>query len=586
MATATLTRPEKSLRSTGGMNIEEATEVLRGLCSIRLSVLTDETTSPERQRESCNTAAAALNICFGEDESRREAVDLDVSASEMGPFDRPELGEWLKRADEFDVIVWWRFDRAIRNMNDMHELAKWAKKHRKMLVFAEGLGGTGRLVFDFRNGIDPTSELMLMMFAFAAQVESQSTKDRVRGAQAAIRKMALRFRGGRPSYGYRSAPLEGGGRTLEIDPVALGILRLIIKLLMVEKRTVSAIAQHLTMMRVPTPVDYNVLRKYGENSEKGRKVLANLKPWRPTTLRGVLTSESLMGWKMHNGVPIRDENGDPITATDTPILTRAEFDAINAVLAEASREYPAVRKDSKALLLRVIICASCGGRMYTTEEDEATADKNYRCNPSARGGLCSGPAMIKGQWAEGYLERELLRMLGAVEFTETHVTPGYDPEPELRATLEEFKAHQEQKGRQKSRAGLTAWQERADALDTRLAKLEAAEKIAPVTTVVRTGRTFASEWANADVDARRRLLQEAGCTLIVRKGRRGIKKLDESRLIFMMDGDFNEAVEALGDPEEAAGRKPAPKLGCKLRIAVPVGVYELPSVRDNFTQAA
>ncbi|WP_331254486.1 recombinase family protein [Streptomyces halstedii] len=142
---------------------------LRGVRAVRLSVWTDETTSPERQRDADDQAAAALGIDFGEGEVLREAVDLDVSASKFGPFDRPELGKWLARPDEFDAIVWWRFDRAIRSMSDMHDLAKWAKQHKKMLVFAEGIGG-GRLVFDFRNPIDPTSELMMMMLAFAAQV--------------------------------------------------------------------------------------------------------------------------------------------------------------------------------------------------------------------------------------------------------------------------------------------------------------------------------------------------------------------------------------------------------------------------------
>ena len=90
------------------------TETLRGVRCVRLSVMTDETTSPERQRE---------------------AVDLDVSASAFGPFDGPQLGGWLARPDDFDALAWWRFDRAIRSMAYMHELAAWAREHRKMLVF-------------------------------------------------------------------------------------------------------------------------------------------------------------------------------------------------------------------------------------------------------------------------------------------------------------------------------------------------------------------------------------------------------------------------------------------------------------------
>ncbi|WP_241833346.1 hypothetical protein [Streptomyces caatingaensis] len=61
-------------------------ETLRGGRCIRLSVLTDETTSPERQREACDRAAAFYNIDFGAGDDLREVVDLDLSASKLSPF--------------------------------------------------------------------------------------------------------------------------------------------------------------------------------------------------------------------------------------------------------------------------------------------------------------------------------------------------------------------------------------------------------------------------------------------------------------------------------------------------------------------
>jgi hypothetical protein len=87
------------------------TTQLRALSALRLSVLTDETTSPERQRAANEGAASAVGA-----EIIGEAVDLGVSASKTTPFEGPELGAWLTRPDEFDVIVWWRFDRAVRSM--------------------------------------------------------------------------------------------------------------------------------------------------------------------------------------------------------------------------------------------------------------------------------------------------------------------------------------------------------------------------------------------------------------------------------------------------------------------------------------
>jgi DNA invertase Pin-like site-specific DNA recombinase len=102
------------------------------------------------------------------------------------------LGEWLHRPDDFDALIFWRFDRAIRSMADMRDLAAWAREHRIMLVFAEGIGGTGRLIVDFRNPLDPIAELMMTLLAFAAQVEATSIRERVVGAHPAMRTMPPR----------------------------------------------------------------------------------------------------------------------------------------------------------------------------------------------------------------------------------------------------------------------------------------------------------------------------------------------------------------------------------------------------------
>ena len=180
----------------------------RALSAIRLSVTTDETTAPGRQREANEKTAANLGAAIV-----GEAEDLDVSASKTTPFQRPSLGPWLKRPQDFDLIIFWRLDRAVRSMADMSALVSWAREHGKRLVFAEGPGG-GRLELDMTNVV---GELIATLLAFAAQMEAQSIAERVSGAQAAMRMMPLRWRGSRPHYGYIPAPLEGGGWTLVPD---------------------------------------------------------------------------------------------------------------------------------------------------------------------------------------------------------------------------------------------------------------------------------------------------------------------------------------------------------------------------------
>ncbi|MEU9120888.1 recombinase family protein [Streptomyces sp. NPDC048506] len=124
-----------------------------------------------------------------------------MSAAKVAPKDRPELGPWFDRPDEFDAIAWWRLDRAVRSMRDMAWLAGWARGNKKRLIFAEGPGG-GRLELDMTS---PMSELILMILAFAAQMEVQAIQERTQGASAYLRTVG-RWKGGRVPFGRVPAP--------------------------------------------------------------------------------------------------------------------------------------------------------------------------------------------------------------------------------------------------------------------------------------------------------------------------------------------------------------------------------------------
>jgi vacuolar-type H+-ATPase subunit I/STV1 len=138
---------------------------------------------------------------------------------------------------------------------------------------------------------------------------------------------------------------------------------------------------------------------------------------------------------------------------------------------------------------------------------------------------------IRADWVDEYVTREFLRILGGLEITHTRTIPGYDPQPEIDATLAEFKDHQAQQGRQKSNAAKTAWQQRADALDARLAELEARDKIEARTEETRTGRTYDEKWVQADTAGRRKMLTDAGAQVSILAGTAGgWRTLDERRV--------------------------------------------------------
>jgi DNA invertase Pin-like site-specific DNA recombinase len=173
----------------------------RVLAGVRLSRVTDESTSPERQLAAVHRWAKSQ----GHDVVG-QAVDLDVSAYKVAPWQRPEIGDWLaNRTAEFDVIAWARPDRAVRRMADMAKLGEWAKDYRKALAFCSGPGGA--LVLDMASG--PVSELIAMVLAFAAQLEAQSIKERTLDSRAALRALR-RYAGGWTPFGYRPSSNEAG----------------------------------------------------------------------------------------------------------------------------------------------------------------------------------------------------------------------------------------------------------------------------------------------------------------------------------------------------------------------------------------
>ncbi|MGM1077017.1 recombinase family protein [Streptomyces sp. H28] len=499
----------------------------RALSAIRLSVLTDETTSPERQRTANHAAAASIGA-----QIIGEAVDLGVSASKTTPFERPELGSWLSRPDEFDVIVFWRLDRAVRSMADMSALIGWARKHGKRLLFAEGPGGA-RLELDMSSVV---GELIATLMAFAAQMEAESIKERVAGAQSALRTMPLRWRGSRAPYGYLPAPLDGGGWTLIPDPEAVKVIERVITAL-VNGSTVNSIVYALNKDGVSSPTD-----RWSEH--KGREIETPTR-WNSVTLARILRSETLIGWKMASGKPVRDSEGRPVMATREPILTRAEFDSVQALLEERSINN-AVRRDTNALLFGVAHCDSCGGRLYFNRQEGKPGQRpTYRCGASARGEVCEHPVNIRADWIEEYVENEFLRMTGGFKVTRTIHHPGYDPAPEIAATLAEYEAHQEQQGQQRSSAAKAAWQKRADALDARLAELEETPVIPARVEYIDTGRRMADEWWGEDTAGRRAMLTDAGAYLAVKPGRAGgWRSLDTSRVAFTLrDGEYAEGAD-------------------------------------------
>ncbi len=89
-----------------------------------------------------------------------------MSANKVPPWKRPELGEWINnRAPEFDQILFWKLDRFVRRISDLHLMIEWCKEYGKVLA-----ADKDPIDLDSAYG-----EMMVTMIAGMARIEAANT---------------------------------------------------------------------------------------------------------------------------------------------------------------------------------------------------------------------------------------------------------------------------------------------------------------------------------------------------------------------------------------------------------------------------
>jgi site-specific DNA recombinase len=179
---------------------------MRLLPVIRLSIETDETTSPERQLDKIQTYAR-----LGDHELvpiTEADYDLNVSGS-VSPFERPGLGPWLQdeRLEMWDGLCVAKLDRLTRSLFDFVTLVSWLEARGKTLICIDPL-------LDLST---PAGRAFASITATFAQFERETIAARVRDAWHQLRDSG-KYGGGQVPFGYRPSKLDKGWG-YEPDPV-------------------------------------------------------------------------------------------------------------------------------------------------------------------------------------------------------------------------------------------------------------------------------------------------------------------------------------------------------------------------------
>ncbi|MFF6984893.1 recombinase family protein [Streptomyces sp. NPDC010273] len=459
----------------------------RGLLSVRLSILTEDTTSPARQELDLRRYANREGIrVVG------VARDLGVSATKKAPWERKELGNWLNnRIPEFDLILFWKLDRFIRRISDLHEVIKWCERFGKNLLSLN----------DTLDLSSPMAQAMVTFIAAVAEIEAANTKTRV-SSHWEYTKQQDQWRIGKPSYGYKTARVDGKLRLVQDSEQARAV-RYMYRAAM---RGVPAnrIAKILDRAKVPT---------YSNRKWNNQQILRTL---RNPAVKGIRTEGGTKA-TTYKSTPVLDKKGQEIRVTDEPILTGEEFEKVQAALATRAKNKRHHEKNRRPTRFLGVMKHQCGRNVNETNSYKTLSAGEVREYRYLRCPDCRKPGFVIPDPEHAYsaLAQAVFEALGDFEVIRREYARG-DENRRERTRLEESIAYYMsglEPGGRFDKSGFI--REKAETtLDALMSDLG---KIDPESTKDRwiyesTGITYSQHWKSGGIEAMERDLLSAGIT--------------------------------------------------------------------------
>lgn len=462
---------------------------MRVLGRVRLSRFTEESTSIERQRNIIQQWAQAnghVVVAWAE--------DIEVSGS-ISPFDAPELGQYFKGPlkDTWDILCSWKLDRIARTSIGLHKVFAWMQENDKQLV----------CVADNIDLSSWTGRLVASVIAGVAEGELEAIGSRIRSGREELRNTG-RWDGGLPPFGYRPVPREGGGYVLDKDENEFKLLRNIIDRVF-EGESCVAIAKDLNERGVPSP-------KASRYEHRQDAV------WHEATIRNMLRSKSMLGWTLHKGKPVLDDQGQPILKMP-PAMELEEYNRLQAVLDK--RSWTRKNPTRTAPLREVLKCWYCGTNLHIkrTKLPSGIVNSAYRCKKGCKQISINNDVLLPIVYEQ--FEQEL----GDFHIMEREYIPptvSVQQLEEARATYSDLVKYIATVDSDEARKQLF---EQLDVISKRIEELKAVEdtKKAPTVLWKETDRRYIDEWNDLDEEGKRLLMVKAGITVRARQLTKGTK---------------------------------------------------------------
>lgn len=452
----------------------------RALIYVRISELTDATTSPERQLADCRSYAERMGwAVVGE-----PYEDLDISGTK-DLTKRPGLSAALEAVarGEADHLIVAKIDRLARSIVTFSSVVDKLQRHGAALVsVGEGL--------DFSTA---AGRMVANVLATFAQFESEQIGSRVKSAKAHLTAQG-KWPGGRRPFGWTPAPHpDGKGYRLELHPEEAPILRGAVEAIL-DGTPVGTVAADLNKRGVTTAIGL---------------------PWVGETVRKALTKPAMVGG--HGA---------------ERLVTDREYAALQARIkrgapSEARYEHPEV-----LLPPSLVRCGRCGSPMRPGTHDEGR--RVYRCSQRPAPGTSGCFQIASAAQVDALVEARILERLGRFSVAFRAETTTVDPAAEERADIQERMGQLEEdryiRGLFSGPEGDARFQRIYASLEGLLAELPAPFTVDTDEDVtIPSGEDFSEAWAIADVATRRAWLERALEAVTISPGRGG-RRFDPERL--------------------------------------------------------
>lgn len=436
---------------------------MRVLGRIRLSRLTDESTSAARQRELIeNWANSNDHDIVG------WAEDLDVSGS-IDPFLAPALKEWWERENEWDIMCAWKLDRIGRRAIPLNKVFGWMIEHNKTLVCVS-------------DNIDLSTwvgRLVASVIAGVAEGELEAITERTRASRKKLLESG-RWAGGMVPRGYRPVELPTGGYKLEPDPATAPQVRQMVADVIAGK-TVDQLGKEL-----------------GQH---------------PSGLWGVLQSPTLIGHATVRGASVRDNEGKPILWGE-PLISLAEWAELQKALAARKRSAGS-RTNQASAMQGIAFCPECDTQLFHRIFRRSYGPLDYRyyyCrNKHGRN--------IPAEQVEKLVFDTFLEEFGDDPVLEKVYVPAENHQIELEQAKRAVEQLSELLPTMTSNTVRSRFTEQMRALDAEIKRLEAIPNRPAGWDYKETGQTFKSVWPKATTEEKRNMIINKRITAhIIRDG--------------------------------------------------------------------